>query len=456
MKRYIWVLSLLVVSIQMQAQNYVCKGDTAFIVKPEVRGDFYWQGSDNGVDWSRISSESGDTLMLSQDQSAWYRLEVIEGNCQVLYSSLFKLDIVEMPVVSIPDLEDVCENEPAFILEGAFPAVGEFKGSGIIDGKFIPEMAGPGESIYYYLYSDSLDICSDSIFGSIMVLSLPDNAKAGVDQEGILEDSVYLTGNVPTEGAGEWKIIEGVGGTIVNPNDPNSAFLKGDTIEIFVLEWTIRNSCGSSSDQIKLEFVETSVNPCPGTPFVFDKDGNRYKTVQIGNQCWMGENLKYGQLITSTEKARAHSNAADNSIVEVYGWKNDPDSLAFYGGLYDWNEMMDYSKEAGSQGICPEGWHVPTRQEWFELDEYFVNNDTGFELQVGGGSGFDAVLSGSRNATGAFYSLGSSNLYWSSSTYTYDGADEGYYFQMLSCNEYLRRGWLNKNTGASIRCVKNE
>lgn len=457
MLKYILAITLSVLYAGTgSAQNYVCRGDTVYLVKPEVRGDFYWQGSLDGEDWSRIESEPGDTIILRPDQSAWYRVEVFEGYCQVLYSSIIQLELIQLPELTIPKLDSVCVNSQAFVLDGASPIGGIFKGAGIIDGRFIPELAGPGESEYYYLYKDSLEICSDSLFASIIVLPLADEAVAGPDQLEIISDSILLSANSPTVGTGEWKILEGEGGTIMEPGNHNSIFSPGENAGVYMLEWTITNSCSNNSDQLRLEFVETSINPCPGQPFLFDKDGNRYKTIQIGDQCWMGENLKVGTVINSTIKSFPHSNASDNDETEVYAWGNNLDTLALYGGLYDWDEMMDYSEEAASQGICPEGWHVPTREEWEILNDTFEEGNAGSELQATGSSGFDALKGGDRHANGDFFSFASSAFYWTSSSWNYDGRTAGYYIEMISCNDILQRGsFFIKKTGASVRCLKN-
>lgn len=457
MTKYIVAISFLATCFWSGfSQNYVCNGDTVTLSKPVVRGDFYWQKSNNGIDWSRISEEGGDTLVLIPNESAWYRVEVFEGNCQVVYSSLLKLDFVQLPELLIPKLEELCIDQPAFQLQGESPVGGTYSGPGIVDGRFIPRLAGAGEHKYYYAYTDSISGCKDSISGSVLVQPLPDQANAGEDQLNQMLEELRLSANTPSVGTGMWSIVEGSGGIIVDPYDPSSVFKRDSLAGLTVLEWTITTPCGISKDRVSIEFVQTSINPCPGQAFVYDRDGNRYKTVQIGNQCWMGENLKVGALVASTVESRPHSNVKDNGVIEAYAWKNDLDSLDYYGGLYDWDEMMNYTIEEGTQGICPDGWHVPTRKEWMELDDFFVENDTGHALQVGGRSGFDATLSGNRNANGEFYSLESSNFYWTSSTYTYEGANLGHYIKMVSCNEYLQWGWINKKTGASIRCLKDE
>ncbi|MCD4680222.1 MAG: hypothetical protein K8S00_07525, partial [Bacteroidales bacterium] len=100
-----------------------------------------------------------------------------------------------------------------------------------------------------------------------------------------------------------------------------------------------------------------------GKPFTDLRDGQAYNTVQIGDQCWMAENLNIGERISSS------MNQTNNGVIEKY-CINNPGNCDEYGGFYQWNEMMEYSTIAGSQGICPNGWHVPTYDEWTILYSY--------------------------------------------------------------------------------------
>lgn len=114
--------------------------------------------------------------------------------------------------------------------------------------------------------------------------------------------------------------------------------------------------------------------PCPETPTVTDIDGNTYNTVRIGNQCWMRENLK------TTRYADGRSIPAgeieSSPFVGYYfSANNDSANDETYGLLYNWPAMMDTAASSnanpsGVQGICPTGWHVPSKAEWEELTDY--------------------------------------------------------------------------------------
>jgi len=96
---------------------------------------------------------------------------------------------------------------------------------------------------------------------------------------------------------------------------------------------------------------------------LYDERNNRtYKTVTIGKQVWMAENLDIGTQIDGSVES------SDNGIIEKYYFNNDPEIGSVYGGLYQWEELMAYTFEEGSQGVCPSGWHIPSNDEWKELE----------------------------------------------------------------------------------------
>lgn len=97
--------------------------------------------------------------------------------------------------------------------------------------------------------------------------------------------------------------------------------------------------------------------PCPGTPTV-TYDGQVYNTVQIFSQCWLKENLNVGEMIN------APAFPSQNGFIEKYCYDNDSFNCIEYGGIYHWAELMNYNYNAGTQGICPEGWHIPTDEEF--------------------------------------------------------------------------------------------
>ena len=109
--------------------------------------------------------------------------------------------------------------------------------------------------------------------------------------------------------------------------------------------------------------------------------GQTYQTVIIGTQCWMKENLNIGVPILGS------SYQTDNGTLEKYCYNNNASNCDTYGGLYQWDEMMQYVTTEGTQGICPTGWHLPSDAEWCILENYV---DAGTVLCIGGMRGIDA------------------------------------------------------------------
>ncbi len=97
--------------------------------------------------------------------------------------------------------------------------------------------------------------------------------------------------------------------------------------------------------------------------------GQTYRTVKIGNQVWMAENLNVGTMITKDKYP------SDNGVVEKYCLFDDPENCKKFGGFYQFKEMMQYEDlnfdpngAVITQGICPPGWHLPTDNEWKILE----------------------------------------------------------------------------------------
>ena len=87
-----------------------------------------------------------------------------------------------------------------------------------------------------------------------------------------------------------------------------------------------------------------------GDNFTDLRDGKTYGTVKIGSQCWMSENLNYGQMVLSTVTP------SNNGIVEKYCFNDQELSCITTGGYYLWDEAMQYSTDSLNQGICVRPW----------------------------------------------------------------------------------------------------
>jgi len=143
--------------------------------------------------------------------------------------------------------------------------------------------------------------------------------------------------------------------------------------------------------------------------------GKTYNIVQIGSQYWLKENLNIGSMIQSSQ------GTSSNGIIEKYCYNNDSNNCKIYGGLYQWNEAMEYSSVAGAQGICPSGWHIPTVAEYTTLNNTVNNVNALKAIGQGTGtgtgtnvSGFSAMLAGWGSNNSNFYGLDSTAVFWTS------------------------------------------
>jgi uncharacterized protein (TIGR02145 family) len=183
-------------------------------------------------------------------------------------------------------------------------------------------------------------------------------------------------------------------------------------------------------------------------------EGKTYNTIQIGHQCWLRENLDVGTMIKGNDEQR------NNSIIEKYCYNNSIENCDKYGGLYQWNEAMQYSTTEGAQGICPTGWHIPTYSEFQTLSTAVGSNGNALKL-IGVGtdsgvgtntSGFSGLLAGALHASGFFTHLRYTTTFWSS--VDYDSVN-GNYMGMVCNNDSIYLSYNYKKSGYSIRCIKD-
>ena len=128
-----------------------------------------------------------------------------------------------------------------------------------------------------------------------------------------------------------------------------------------------------------------STGPCPEAPYLLDWDGNVYNTVKIGSQCWMKENLRTwhyadGTLIPSSTNISYYYNPGPYGPNRLKP-NNDIDNVATYGYLYNYEaifrtddtSLLNNLTPSGIQGICPDGWHIPSMAEWQQLVDFLGN-----------------------------------------------------------------------------------
>jgi uncharacterized protein (TIGR02145 family) len=224
------------------------------------------------------------------------------------------------------------------------------------------------------------------------------------------------------------------------------------------------------------EYPFTTEFLCGGS-IIDPRDGTAYTTVQIGDQCWFSENLNIGTMISDL------IDQTNNGLTEKYCYDNNESNCDIYGGLYLWDEMMDYQASDNgnpgtSEGICPDGWHLATEAEWQNLEiflgmdpntvlmEGWRGDDEGGQLKTTGTTywlspntgatdahGFSALPGGRRNVDGGFQDLGIEARFW---TATEGNTSNAWYRGLANASSLIGRNNVPKMTGRSVRCIKDQ
>ena len=246
------------------------------------------------------------------------------------------------------------------------------------------------------------------------------------------------------------------------------------------------NSAGTAYGA-EVSFTTTTipdVQPCPGAATVTDYDGNVYNTVQIGDQCWTRENLRVTHYSDGTP-IPAGGNNYSYTDPYYYDYSSSGIPLSERGYLYNWPAAMHSAASSsavpsGVQGVCPNGWHLPSDAEWTQLTDYvgsvseyqcggssgsiakalasttWWNTSTdwcavGNDQSVNNASGFGAVPAGNWND--GFYYAGYIADFWSST----EGGGYGAYGRYLYYNgAYVYSSYsYDKTNGFSVRCLRD-
>ena len=251
----------------------------------------------------------------------------------------------------------------------------------------------------------------------------------------------------------------------------SSSTIRNDSLSSSVIESSSSSETTQSSSSSE-NISAGSVDDATAKTLTDLRDGQTYKTVTIGTQTWMADNLNY---------------ETENS----YCYNDDPSNCSKYGRLYTWAAAMDsvgtwttngkgcgYNKTCSPtypvRGVCPEGWHLPSYDEWNTLftavggvqDEDYAYrwNGAGTVLKSTGGwneyegitnedsFGFSALPAGYRGLNGIYYYEGSQAYFWSSSE---DGSDYAYNMLLDYYGDNVRLPNTSKSLGFSVRCLKD-
>jgi uncharacterized protein (TIGR02145 family) len=269
--------------------------------------------------------------------------------------------------------------------------------------------------------------------------------------------------------------------TIIN-SARRTCWFKASIAIIICLSFLILPSCQKNEFEQDSMLIKDNLLPALSKKDkieygkVRDVEGNVYKTVQIGGQLWMAENLNTthynnGEEILTTERIVGEDTPR-------YQWSYDTKqkNAAIYGRLYTWYAVTD------SRGVCPIDWHVPTNAEWTTLTDYLINNGYGYggdgddiaksmastkrwntdptagnvgnDQASNNSSGFTALPGGSRYLGQDFVSLGDAGSWWASTENTGD-LRMAYWLDIHNSLSNVQHNDYYKWFGFSVRCVKD-
>ncbi len=203
----------------------------------------------------------------------------------------------------------------------------------------------------------------------------PTVAAAGANQNLACVTTATLAGNTPTIGTGVWSVVSGTA-TISSTSSPNSGITGLVPPGSVTLRWTISNSpCTASTSDV----IITTAPCCSAvlslcswngsTSFTDSRDSKAYSQTQIGTQCWMAQNLDYGTYVPV-------ATGQGGGGTQKYCYGDNSANCTVYGGMYEWDEMMNGAASCNGTGagqpacltpvpgICPSGWHIPSHYEW--------------------------------------------------------------------------------------------
>ena len=204
-----------------------------------------------------------------------------------------------------------------------------------------------------------------------------------------------------------------------------------------------------------LVMSEQGKNPVSHTP-----SNSAVKRVTIGSQEWAPANLnvgtfRNGDTIPEAESMQEWVNAGNKGTPAWCYYNGDTTNGNKYGRLYNWNAVHD------SRGLAPQGWNIPTDDDWTVLFNYLcVNNDIGLKMKSISGwanngngdnsSGFSASPAGCRSNNGNFVFIGGDGYWWSGSEYGNDAFNRHINYGNSDCLPSHN----NKGCGFSVRCIK--
>lgn len=316
----------------------------------------------------------------------------------------------------------------------------------------------------------------------IVINSVPDCDFIANLTETYSNENIHFT-DLSTHSPNEWLWDFGDGNTSTLQNPVHSYDSPGD----YTVSLTATNIIGSDTES-KTNYIHISITPCPY--LVWDIDGNAYLTVEIGGRCWFRNNIESTHYSDNTEIPYVTNqpdwyNLLPDDIAYCY-YDNSVVQQSNYNNIYTWaaaTRNEDSNNSTGYvQGICPDGWHIPSDNEWKELEmalgmSQTEADNTGYRgtnegsKMAGGPSWNDGLLNsdpefnfsdlrllggGFRNVFGYFIMVHEETFYWSSTSN--EGDSDKAYVRIINYNDTRskRINYYDKSLGGYIRCVRDE
>ena len=337
--------------------------------------------------------------------------------------------------------------------------------------------SGKKDGLYSFSTKENtLYVCNDEEW--VPVKQLDDNDS--VEESGSSEAKSSSSSVTPKSSSSETSVSS-------SSVKSSSSVTSSSSAKDVILSSSEGSSDSKSSSSEKAESSSSkAIEPAEGM-LTDSRDGKTYKTVTTGTQTWMAENLNYAYIGIPYKYTYIDSSYTSDSTSWCYGDK--PANCTKYGRLYTWAAAMDSvgtwstnSKGCGYydyydttcsptypvRGICPEGWHLPTKAEFETLFAAVGGKSTaGKMLKFTSGwyysdgkkgtddYSFTALPAGFREYNGEFYNEGHSAYFWSSTEYSSYNAHSSYYMRLdYDCDGAgLDDG--RQIHGFSVRCLKD-
>jgi uncharacterized protein (TIGR02145 family) len=336
-------------------------------------------------------------------------------------------------------------------------------------GTFVSYLTGLTPCTLYYVRAYATNVAGTG-YGNELTFTTLCNLPTvtTTDASGITATTATTGGNVTSDGGSPVTARGVCYNTAPNPTLLNSYTTNGTGLGIFTSNLTgltpstlyyVRAYATNANGTVYGNEISFPTFPwqCGDT---INYSSQIYNTILIGTQCWMKENLNVGTMIPGSQ------NQTNNSQIEKYCYDNDLSKCNIHGGLYQWDEIMQYTTTPGVQGICKTGWHIPTDSEWLVLDTYLGgSNVSGGKLKETGtlhwappnvgatnSSGFTGIPGGSRNQDFIFYNLSFYCYLWSSTQYSTTHAWTPVLGYQLESTNW---SYHEKTFGFTVRCLKN-